>query len=132
MKINDDVLQASNETESIFDGIRNAYDRMLKNQIRANCVIIDRKYIGSLKPFFVACGYDSASCVPPMIGGLKVFFDVLPDDVAFYVMRSENLPKTEIDRLREENEDLKQQIRDVKIALGLDGESDERTAGSRR
>ena len=118
-----DYPDIKSEIESIFDGIREAEQKLMNAQIRANCVVIDRKYIGALKPFIVnCCGHQMVS--QPVMGGLKVFFDVLPDDVAFLVMESDNLPQSELERLRAENEDLKQQIATVKIALGLDGDID--------
>lgn len=99
-------------TESIFKGIEEACNKLLNAQIRANMVVIDRKYIGALKPFMVQIGNEP--CIaPPMIGCLKVFFDVLPEDTACIVMRSENLPDSELERLRAENEELKQKLQQI-------------------
>ena len=106
--------------ESIFKGIEEACQKLLQMQIRANMVVIDRKYIGALKPFIVRIGNEP--CVaPPMIGGLKVFFDVLPEDTAWIIMRSENLPDSELDRLRAENEELRQKLKLIEDIIDPEG-----------
>ena len=106
---------------NIIDGILESARMLMNEQIRANLVVIDRKYIGALKPFIINYA-GSPKVAQPMIGGLKVFFDVLPNDVAFLTMHSDNIPETELERLRAENAELKQKLLDVKIALGLDGD----------
>ena len=105
--------------ESIIDGILEAQIRLLKEHIRANCVIVDQKYIQLKKRLCVGM-YHGAVVIPPMIGGLRVFFDDLPEDTAFIVMESSNLPETEFDRLRRENRELRDQLRKVKEALGME------------
>ena len=108
--------------ESIIDGIVEAQNRLLKEHIRANCVIVDKKYI-QLKKRLCVCTYQGAVGIPPMIGGLRVFFDDLPEDTAFVVMESSKLPETEFDRLRRENRELMDQLRKVKEALGMEVEA---------
>lgn len=107
--------------DSIIDGIVEAQTRLLKEHIRANCVIVDHKYIQLKKRLCVGM-YHDAIVIPPMIGGLRVFFDDLPEDTAFIVMESYNLEETEFDRLRRENRELKEQLRKVKEALGMEVE----------
>lgn len=105
--------------DSIIDGIVEAQDRLLKEHIRANCVIVDKKYIQLRKHLtFGVC--QGVVVVPPMIGGLRAAFSDLPDDTAFFVLESNNLPDTEYDRLRRENRELKDQIRKIKEALGVE------------
>ena len=106
--------------ESIFKAIEEASEKLLKEQIRANMVVIDRKYIGALKPFVVRIGNEQ-EIAPPMIGGLKMFFDVLPEDTAFIVMHSDNLPVSENERLRAENVDLKRKLKQIEHILEPNG-----------
>ena len=106
--------------ESIFKAIEEASEKLLKEQIRANMVVIDRKYIGALKPFIVHIG-DEPCIAQPMIGGLKMFFDVLPEDTAFIVMHSDNLPVSENERLRAENEDLRRKLKQIEHILEPNG-----------
>ena len=108
--------------DSIIDGIVEAQERLLKEHIRANCVIVDNKYIQLQKRLRVGM-YHGAVVIPPMIGGLRVFFDDLPEDTAFIVMESNNLPEMEFDRLRRENLKLKERLRKVKEALGVEVEA---------
>ena len=108
--------------DSIIGGIVEAQERLLKEHIRANCVVVDKKYIQLQKRLCVGM-YQGVVVIPPMIGGLRVFFDDLPEDTAFAVFESSNLPETEFDRLRRENRELKEQLRKVKEALGVEVEA---------
>ncbi len=104
--------------DSIIDGIMEAKKKLLDKSIRANCVIVDNKYI-HLKQFALSmCG--EPWVVPPAIGGLELFFDDLPADMAFIVTRSENLPSTELDRMREENKTLKEKLLKIAELIGTE------------
>ena len=104
--------------DSIIDGIMEAKKKLLDKSIRANCVIVDNKYV-HLKQFAVSmCG--EPWIVPPAIGGLELFFDDLPKDMAFIVTRSENLPSTELDRLRTENKLLKEKMQKIMELIGTE------------
>ena len=108
--------------DSIIDGIVEAQERLLKEHIRANCVIVDKKYIQLRKHLtFGVC--QGVVVVPPMIGGLRAVFSDLPEDTAFFVLESNNLQETEFDRLKRENRELKDQLRKVKEALGMEVEA---------
>ena len=108
--------------DSIIDGIREAQERLLKEHIRANCVIVDHKYVQLKKRLTIGI-CDGIMVVPPMIGGLRASFDDLPEDTAFFVLESSNLTETEFERLRRENRELKEQLRKVKEALGVEVEA---------
>ena len=107
--------------ETIIDGIVEAQERLLKEHIRANCVVVDKKYI-QLKHHLTVGVCQGVIVVPPMIGGLRAVFADLPEDTAFFVLESNNLSDTEFDRLRRENRELKDQLRKIKEALGVDEE----------
>ena len=108
--------------DSIIDGIVEAQKRLLKEHIRANCVVVEKKYI-QLQKWLRVGMHQGAVVIPPMIGGLRVFFDDLPEGTAFVVFESSNLPDTEYERMKKENEDLKDQLRKVKEALGVEVEA---------
>ena len=108
--------------DSIIDGIVEAQERLLKEHIRANCVVVDKKYI-QLKRQLLVGVRQGVIVVPPMIGGLRAVFADLPEDTAFFVLESNNLPDTEFDRLMRENRELKDQLRKIKEALGMEVES---------
>ena len=104
--------------DSIIDGIMEAKKKLLDKSIRANCVIVDNKYV-HLKQFALyMCG--EPWIVPPAIGGLELFFDDLPEDMAFIVTRSENIPSTELDRLRTENNLLKEKMQKIMELIGTE------------
>lgn len=108
--------------DSIIDGIVEAQERLLKEHIRANCVVVDNKYI-QLKRQLLVGVRQGVIVVPPMIGGLRAVFADLPEDTAFFVLESNNLPDTEFDRLMRENRELKDQLRKIKEALGVEVEA---------
>jgi hypothetical protein len=104
--------------DSIIDGIVEAQQRLLKENIRANCVIVDRKYIQLRKRLYMTvCG--NVVMIPPMIGGLRVEFDDLPEDAAFMVFEG-NPPTTEWDRMKAENDDMREKLMKIKEVLGAD------------
>lgn len=105
--------------ESIIDGIMEAQERLLKEHIRANCVVVDKKYI-QLKRRLAVGVCQGVIVVPPMIGGLRAVFADLPEDTAFFVLESNNLPATEYERMKNENDDLKDQLRRIREALGME------------
>ena len=108
--------------DSIVDGIVEAQERLLMEHIRANCVLVDNKYVQLKKQLAVGV-LNGVVVVPPMICGLRAEFTDLPEDTAFFVLESHNLPATEYERMKKENEDLKDQLRKVKEALGMEVEA---------
>jgi hypothetical protein len=54
-----------------------------------------------------------------MIGGLRVEFDDLPEDTAFMVFEG-NPPTTEWDRMKAENDAMREKLMKIKEALGVD------------
>lgn len=104
--------------DSIIDGIMEAEKKLLDKSIRANCVIVDNKYIRFKQFALSMCG--EPWIMLPALGGLELFFDDLPEDMAFIVMRSENLPSTELDRIRRENKLLKKKMQEIMEIIGTE------------
>lgn len=102
---------------SIVDGIMEAQERLLKEGIRANCVVVDRKYIQLRKRMYVTL-HEGNVVIPPMIGGLRVMFDDLPDDTAFMVFEG-HPPTTEWDRMKAENDAMREKLMKIKEVLGV-------------
>lgn len=72
--------------------IRQAESEALKNNIRANTVILNNKKFGKIKPFYTAQG-----ALPPMICGLEInLSNELPEGYDFLIYES---PVTERERL---------------------------------
>ena len=89
----DDVLEES--TKSLADMIAEAYMKALKEDIKANTVIID-EHFAKVNAFDFAFGRDVMH-LPPMICGLEIqVSDELPDGYDFAVLE---VPETERDRL---------------------------------
>lgn len=88
-----DVLEEP--AESLADILAKAYKKALKEDIKANTVIID-EHFAKVNAFDFVFGRDVMS-LPPMICGLEVqVSDELPDGYDFAVLE---FPETERDRL---------------------------------
>lgn len=91
--------------QELYKRIVDAHNKMLENRVRANTVIINgRKYgmLGKTIEDALLHGYT------PTIVGLST--DVtcgLPDDFDFVVMEKNNPPRSEFDKLRDENRELR-------------------------
>ena len=101
--------------QDIISGILEAYEKLLKEKVIANSVMIDNSYV-KVRSFAFT---DGTNCLisPMMIGGLKVSFTDLPDGVAFYVYRNEN---DESNRRNKEIEieELKEKLKKIQEIIG--------------
>lgn len=89
----DDVISES--AKSLSDMLAEAYAKALKEDIKANTVIID-EHFAKVNAFDFVFGRDVMS-LPPMICGLEVqVSDELPDGYSFAVLE---VPETERERL---------------------------------
>ena len=100
---------------NIIEGIVEAYEKMLKEKIVANTVMIDNSYV-KVRQFVMQDG-EYPYMTPMMIGGLKVEFTDLPDGVAFYVMRSD-ADRRDRDDLKDEINDLRNKLERIKEVIG--------------
>lgn len=111
------------DIENIVRGIMEAQREALKEGIRANTVVISNRF-AKIKSFAVGGwrGNKGTMTFPPMIAGLEAYFtDGLPEELAFAIM--EKPGPTEIERLRIENQHLKEQIAGIRELLGMEGDA---------
>ena len=103
---------------AILNGILEAQERLLLENIRANCVLVDNKYVQLKKHLYMMVG-GNPIVIPPMIGGLRAEFVDMPEDVGFLVFEG-NPPTTEWDRMKAENGAMREKLMKIKEALEVD------------
>lgn len=113
----------ANAVKSIYDGIKEANKIAVKESIKANTVFISNRF-AKVKEHVRArrfndgiSNYEYELDVPPMICGLEAYFtDELPEEFAFAVTESPS--GTGYERLKNENKQLREQLKQIKSILG--------------
>lgn len=87
--------------------------------IEANVMVINSRY-RYVKQFFVQL-LDGIATVGPMLCGMRVLFDELgevPRDASFLMLHVDDLPQDRLQRLEEENRELREKIVRIREMIG--------------
>ena len=81
------------EIDKFIDAIREAQNLAIKENITANAIVINEKYV-KIAPWIQSRITGGMSIMPPMICGLNMHFtiDELPDNYSFAILENPNRP----------------------------------------
>lgn len=115
----------ANAVKSIYDGIKEANNIAAKESIKANTVFINNRFakvkehVREQRFNDGISSYEYELDVPPMICGLEAYFtDELPEEFAFAVTNTPQDTRSKYEKLKAENEELKQQLESIKQIIG--------------
>ena len=114
----------NNYFDEMFEQIRQAKKEAIKHNIKANAIVINDKLQFSKARFITfkySPTYNEIVKIPPMILGLKtIFSDELPDGVDFAILHKDSIlsKQEEIEKLKQENEELREKLKHIEDILG--------------
>lgn len=115
----------NNYFDEMFEQIRQAKKEAIKHNIKANAIVINDKLQFSKARFitfkYSPTTYNEIVKIPPMILGLRtIFSDELPDGVDFAILHNDSIlsQKEEIEKLKQENEELREKLKHIEDILG--------------
>ena len=114
-----------NYLDEMFEQIRQAKKEAIKHNIKANAIVINDK-LQFFKERFITFTYSPTNYneiieIKPMILGLKtIFSDKLPDGVDFAIFHDDSIlsEQEEIEKLKQENEELREKLKHIEDILG--------------
>lgn len=105
--------------DKMFEQIRQAKKEAIKHNIKANAIVINNKL--QFSKAFNMTFFREMIEMPPMILGLKtIFSDELPDGVDFAILHQDSKlsQNEEIEKLKQENEELREKLKHIEDILG--------------
>lgn len=109
--------------KDIYEAVSKAKELALKNNIRANMVILDEHFAKTNG--FTIKEYKSYQRFPPMILGLNIAVSHSElSGIADFALLESNYTN-EVDELKRENAELKAKLHSIKYALGIKDDEDE-------